>query len=225
MGSVICGGVRFVVYSNDHPPRHAHGFLGNAEIIVDFRRDGNVALADRKDAAQREEVRHQEGVQRGIPLRRTWLHYGRRFMAKHKVVTTDAEIDRALERARTFTDPPRVIAVEYRPGAGLDLLILKLSDGHRQLIPREDLEGLQEASKGQIGHVEIIGNGTGLRWPDLNVDHYVPSLLGGIYGTRRWMAMIGQSGGSAQSVAKRKASQRNGLKGGRPKRNRIAISA
>jgi hypothetical protein len=50
MGSVICGGVRFVVYSNDHPPRHAHGFLGNTEIIVDFRRDGNVALADRKDA-------------------------------------------------------------------------------------------------------------------------------------------------------------------------------
>ena len=52
----------FVVYSNDHPPRHVHGFLSEAEAIVDLRFDGNVALADRKDAirpanAKRSDVR------------------------------------------------------------------------------------------------------------------------------------------------------------------------
>lgn len=61
-------------------------------------------------------------------------------MAKHNVITTDADIDRSIERAKDLQDEPRVTEVEYRPGAGLDLLILKLSDGHRQLIPREDLE-------------------------------------------------------------------------------------
>jgi hypothetical protein len=64
-------------------------------------------------------------------------------MAKHKVVTTDAEIERAIEKAAALRDEARVMAVEYRPGAGLDLLILKMNDGRRVLIPREDPEGLQ----------------------------------------------------------------------------------
>ena len=71
-------------------------------------------------------------------------------MAKHNVITTDAEIARSIERAKDLQDELRVTEVEYRPGAGLDLLILKLSDGHRQLIPREDLEGLQGATREQI---------------------------------------------------------------------------
>ena len=36
--------------SNDHPPRHVHGHLSEAEAVVDLRSDGSVALADRKDA-------------------------------------------------------------------------------------------------------------------------------------------------------------------------------
>jgi hypothetical protein len=137
-------------------------------------------------------------------------------MSKHKIVTTDAEIDRAIERAQSLQNEPRVVKVEYRPGAGLDLLILTLSDGHRHLIPREDLEGLQSATKEQIAQVEILGNGTGLHWPALDLDYYVPSLLRRIYGTRSWMAEIGRSGGSVKSAAKKKASRVNGLKGGRP---------
>jgi hypothetical protein len=138
-------------------------------------------------------------------------------MAKHKVVTTDAEIDRAIALASSLRDEPRVTKVEYRPGPGLDLLILTLSDGHRHVIPREDLQGLESASREQIAQVEILGNGTGLHWPALDLDHYVPSLLRRIYGNKSWMAEIGRSGGSAKSVAKKQASRANGLKGGRPK--------
>ena len=98
-------------------------------------------------------------------------------MAKHKVVTTNAELDRALAQARSLQGEPRVIQVEYRPAPALDLLILKLSDGHRHLIPREDLQGLQSATKEQVAEVEIVGNGTGLHWPALDLDFYVPSLL------------------------------------------------
>jgi hypothetical protein len=50
--SLRFGGVRFVTYSNDHPPRHVHGFSGETEAIVDLRRDGNVALAKRSDAVR-----------------------------------------------------------------------------------------------------------------------------------------------------------------------------
>lgn len=52
MGSVKLDGVRFVVYSNDHEPRHVHGFLSETEAIVDLRADGTVALANRRDAVR-----------------------------------------------------------------------------------------------------------------------------------------------------------------------------
>jgi hypothetical protein len=50
VGSLLFDGVRFVVYSNDHPPRHVHGFASGIEVIVDLRLDGNVALGSRRDA-------------------------------------------------------------------------------------------------------------------------------------------------------------------------------
>jgi hypothetical protein len=104
----------------------------------------------------------------------------------------------------------------------LDLLILKLNDGSRRAIPRENLQGLQTGTKDQIARVEILGGGTGLHWPDLDVDLYVPGLLRGIYGTKKWMAEIGRSGGSATSVVKKRAARANGLKGGRPRRKESA---
>jgi hypothetical protein len=143
-------------------------------------------------------------------------------MANHKVVTLDAEIDHAMAQAKRLQNEPRVTAVEYKPGPGLDLLVLKLSDGHRLLIPREDLQGLQSATREQIARVEILGNGTGLHWPELDLDHYVPSILRHVYGTKRWMAEIGRSGGSVKSAAKRKASRSNGFKGGRPPRKDLS---
>jgi len=60
--SLRLDGVRFVVYPQDHEPRHVHVFVAEEEVIVDLREDGNVAIADRKDAirpcnAKRSDVR------------------------------------------------------------------------------------------------------------------------------------------------------------------------
>jgi len=142
-------------------------------------------------------------------------------MAKHRVVTTDAEIDVAIQRAAVLANEPRVLSIEYRPGRGLDLLILKMSDGHRCVLPREDLQGLQHATREQVAQVRILGKGTGLHWPALGVDLYVPALLRGIYGTRQWMSQIGRSGGTKTSATKRRTSRLNGTKGGRPRRSTL----
>src|SRR5258708_1042926 len=142
-------------------------------------------------------------------------------LTRHRVVTTDDEIDRAIKPAKRVREGPLVTSVEYRPGAGLDLLILKLSDGRRHMIPREDLQGLQSATREQIAHIEILGGGTGLHWPDLDADLYVPALLRGIYGNKKWMAEIGRRGGSMRSMAKKRAARVNGLKGGRPRRREV----
>ena len=139
-------------------------------------------------------------------------------MARHKVITTNDEIDQALENATKQGEIPLVTAVEYRSSPELDMLVLRLSDGRRHLVARENVEGLQGATPGQLAHVEILGGGTGLHWPELDFDLYVPALLQNVYGTRRWMAALGRRGGMVKSPVKRKSSQVNGLKGGRPRR-------
>ena len=63
MGSIRFDGVRFVVYTMDHEPRHVHGFYAEVEVIVDLRADGKISLADRTDAirpsnASKADVRH-----------------------------------------------------------------------------------------------------------------------------------------------------------------------
>lgn len=52
MSSIRFGGILFVVYPNDHEPRHVHGFLQETEVIVDLLYNGNVAQASRKDAVR-----------------------------------------------------------------------------------------------------------------------------------------------------------------------------
>jgi hypothetical protein len=50
VGSPRFDGILFVVYSNDHPPRHIHGFLNETEVIADLLPNGGIYLAKRKDA-------------------------------------------------------------------------------------------------------------------------------------------------------------------------------
>jgi len=145
-----------------------------------------------------------------------------RKAARAKVVTTDAEIDRAIERARRLREEPLVKEVEYRPEPSLDMVILKLTDGSRRMIPREDLQGLETGTPEQLARVEIVGGGTGLHWPELDADLYVPALLQGIYGTKLWMAKIGKRGGAVTSAAKKRAARANGKLGGRPRKSAAA---
>ena len=137
-------------------------------------------------------------------------------MAEHEVITTDAEIEAAQERAKLHDHEPRALAVEHIPD--LRLLIVSLSNGRRLVLPIEDVQGLGNAKHKQIQNYELLGHGTGISFPDLDVDLYVPALIEGVYGNRRWMAQLGRKGGSSKTEAKRRAAKANGAKGGRPAR-------
>ena len=133
-----------------------------------------------------------------------------------KIQVSDAEIDSALARARQFeAGDPRVASAGY--DAKEDSVVLHFADGLKVSIPRKKLQGLERASQTQLWKIEIVGNGTGLHWPLLDVDHYVLGLLAHRFGTKRWMNEIGRRGGLVKSEAKSKAARRNGLKGGRPR--------
>jgi len=134
----------------------------------------------------------------------------------HKVHVSSAQIDSAIARAREFeANDPRVVGVRY--DAKEDSVSLSFADGLKVSIPRKQLQGLERANQSQLSKIEIIGNGTGLHWPLLDVDHYVLGLLQHRFGTKQWMKEIGRSGGMVKSGAKTKAARRNGLKGGRPR--------
>jgi hypothetical protein len=142
-------------------------------------------------------------------------------MAEHRVITTDAEIESALQRAKFLDCEPLALSVEHIPD--LNLLIVALSNQRRLVLPVEDLQGLGSATHEQLRNYELLGRGTGISFPELDVDLYVPALIEGVYGNRRWMAQLGKKGGTAKTEAKRKAARLNGSKGGRPRRA-VALS-
>jgi hypothetical protein len=139
-------------------------------------------------------------------------------MAKGRVLTSDADIDVSLARARAghIDREPTAESARYVPS--YDIYLIALSDGERLVLQREKLQGLQGATKAELAHVKVSMLGTALSWPELNVDFYIPALIKGMFGTRRWMAELGRTGGSAKSEAKTQAARENGAKGGRPKK-------
>lgn len=143
-------------------------------------------------------------------------------MDEHRVLATDREMEEALNAAQALRNEPIARAANFVPQ--LRLLIVELSNHRRLALPIEDLQGLEAATPEQLAHIELLGSGTGIHFPDLDADFYVPALIEGVYGNRRWMAQLGRKGGKATSAAKRQASRSNGAKGGRPKKAAAAHS-
>jgi len=139
-------------------------------------------------------------------------------MAQHKVLTTNEDIQKALAGASAAPEEPVVVDVTLTTEDDKKLLSLRMSDESRYLIPIEKMEHLAEAPYQTARNVEITEGGLGLRWPDLDLDLYVPAILRGIYGTQKWMSSLGQQGGRSRSEAKTRAARENGRKGGRPRK-------
>lgn len=103
-----------------------------------------------------------------------------------RVVTTDSEIDLAIRRARQFAMyDRRVVKAAFSRSA--DKLRLTLNDGVICTIPRRLIQGLSGAQRKKLTPIQILGGGTGLSWPLLDVAHSVPALLAGVYGSSKWM--------------------------------------
>jgi hypothetical protein len=141
----------------------------------------------------------------------------------HRVRVSKKQMDAALAMAKEF-EPYDRRAVEARYQAGEDVVNIRLDGGVGISIPRKYLQGLETATPAQLSKIEIVGNGTGLRWPLLDVDHYVPGLLAHTFGTAGWMRKIGRLGGLAKSKTKAAAARVNGHKGGRP-RQKVSASS
>jgi|SRR5450755_392513 hypothetical protein len=131
------------------------------------------------------------------------------------------EVEAANGRATArLSKTPTATAARYDRRLGR--LVIELSSGLSIAFRPQDAQGLEHAQPEQLKKIEISPSGFGLHFPAMDADIYLPGLLEGFLGSRRWMAaQLGAAGGKATSRAKTAAVRANGKLGGRPT-NRLA---
>jgi hypothetical protein len=81
------------------------------------------------------------------------------------------------EVRKLLEQEPTIVEASYHMEAGFEFLNLKLSDGRRLLIPKEDLPELKNATDEQAMEIKILPTGTGIWWPQIDDGLYLPTFL------------------------------------------------
>jgi hypothetical protein len=132
------------------------------------------------------------------------------------------DFEAAMERARKLQEKfPRAVSAHY--DRANDRVVVELSSKLAVSFRPGDAQGLEHAKGADLAEIELSPSGFGIHFPRLDADFYVPALLEGFLGSRKWMAArMGEAGGRSRSKSKKAASRANGLKGGRPRRKEVA---
>jgi hypothetical protein len=94
----------------------------------------------------------------------------------------------ALAQGRRLTDGPRAASVHY--DRSQDMLVIALTTDMEVRISPRLLQGFADATPEQLEMIKASDGGLGIRNEALDADLYVPNLLQGIYGTRKWMEQL-----------------------------------
>ena len=133
------------------------------------------------------------------------------------MVTRDKYAEATERGKRIFAAPTAAMSARYDRVRGR--IVVRLRSGLELSFSPKDAQGLEHATPAQLSEIEITPMRDGLLWPQLDADLWIPGILEGIMGTRKWMAaQLGQAGGQATTPAKKAASRANGKLGGRPKK-------
>jgi hypothetical protein len=132
----------------------------------------------------------------------------------------DAANRRALKLQASL---PRAVSAHYDNRTRR--IIIRLNTGVEISFSPHDAEGLEHARAAQLDPIDISPSGFGIHFPKLDADVYLPALLEGFLGSKKWMASrLGSAGGKSRSVAKTSAAKANGRLGGRPKKKVAAVA-
>lgn len=116
---------------------------------------------------------------------------------------TDEDIAAAEQAYEAERRRGHVTAARYDSRTGN--LVLNLHNGEEVDISASLLEGLRGQGADALAEVEVTPGGLGLYWPTLDVDLYVPGLLDGVFGTKRWMnSLFGEDWSQAKTLVKTK---------------------
>jgi Protein of unknown function (DUF2442) len=127
-------------------------------------------------------------------------------------------IEAATKRSATKRAAlPAVVAARYDRRIGR--IVLALDSGLELAFAPRLAEGFEHAKAADLDEVEISPSGLGVHFPKIDADIYLPGLLDGLLGSKRYLAARnGKLGGAAKTPAKRAASRENGKLGGRPRK-------
>ncbi|MHB1938034.1 MAG: DUF2442 domain-containing protein [Acidobacteriaceae bacterium] len=133
-------------------------------------------------------------------------------------MVTQIEVERTAKRAKRFAErAPKAVSARY--DRRLNRVIVRLNSNLDIAFSPKDAEGLERATPSQLQAIEITPSGFGIHFPKLDADLYLPALLEGFLGSRKWMARrLGMAGGKSRSAAKKLAARNNGKLGGRPRK-------
>ncbi len=133
------------------------------------------------------------------------------------MIFTDEYAAATARMAELRATKPHTVAARYdRKG---ERVVLTLSSKVELMFSPKDAQGLEDATPAQLSTIEISPSGFGIHFPKLDADLYVPSLLEGFVGSRKWMASrLGAQGGKSRSTGKAAAARANGALGGRPRK-------
>ena len=121
---------------------------------------------------------------------------------------------RGREMQKAF---PRAVSAYYDRANGR--VVVELSSKLALTFRPQDAQGLEKAKASDLEDIEISPSGFGVHFPRLDAHLYVPGLLEGFLGSRKWMAArLGEVGGQSRSGAKKAAARANGRLGGRPRK-------
>lgn len=134
---------------------------------------------------------------------------------------TDAEIDAQIPAAREREQRDvaaglRATSARYDEASGR--VMLELSNGIALAFPAAMVRGLEHATAAQRAQLALTPSGAAVLWDALSADISVPGVIARWFG-QEVAAVMGKAGGKARTPAKAKASQANGAKGGRPRKN------
>ena len=102
---------------------------------------------------------------------------------------TEADLVSAQEKMRKLR--ARGYAVEALYDRNGRRLVVKLHTGIELGFPTKIIQGLAGVGDEDLSDIEITPEGRGLHWPRLGAEIYVPGLLAGICGTKKWMERLG----------------------------------
>ncbi len=135
------------------------------------------------------------------------------------VTISDKAFEAATRRsAQRLKKTP--VAVSARYDKHIERIVISLSSGLDLSFRPRDTQGLQDCRVEDLGEIEISPSGLGLHFPRADIDLYIPGLLDGFLGSKKWMAaQMGAAGGKATTPEKAAASRANGKLGGRPRKS------
>jgi hypothetical protein len=136
-------------------------------------------------------------------------------MADDRILIDAATFEQASATGRRLlVRGPLATAATFKAGR----VHVELNNGCAFVFPAAHAQDLASASAEDLRQIEVTAGGLNLFFPRLDVDLYVPNLVKGVLGTKRWMSQIGTLGGRTTSTAKAQAARSNGKLGGRPKK-------